>query len=201
MAQQFNLPEALGGIKDQDGYRRFKHVFIPLRDGVKICADIFIPTSSIESGVKVPVLTSLGPYGKDVNSAVFGLPKTDIYANMYKNIKPAGEDSVFEVVHPLTWVSSNSEANVNDLTLTWHSAKNLSTLSFAATLAVRVRVRVRLIRLVCGALKPLEVTQKAKVPAASSFDASTEKLISCSQTCTISSNGSACSHGTVAELP
>ncbi|KAK4498770.1 hypothetical protein PRZ48_009280 [Zasmidium cellare] len=103
MTQHFELPNASSGAKELNGCTRFKDVFIPLRDGIKICADIFLLTSSIKSGEKVPVLTSLGPYGKDSNSAVFGLPKTDIYANMYKSIKPGGEDSVFEVVHPLTW--------------------------------------------------------------------------------------------------
>ncbi len=39
-----------------------KDVWIPLRDGTKVCADIFRPESSSE---KFPVIMSLGPYLKD----------------------------------------------------------------------------------------------------------------------------------------
>jgi len=104
MSPPFTLPLAASGVADCDGYTRFKDVFIPLRDGVKICANVFLPSSSLKNGVKAPVLATVGPYGKDVPSTVFGLPKTPIYANMYKAIEPKSEDSVFEVVDPIVWV-------------------------------------------------------------------------------------------------
>jgi hypothetical protein len=105
MAEHFDLPVATSGVTDVDGYTRFKDVFVLMRDGTKLCADIFLPNSSLQNGSKAPVLASLGPYGKDINSSVFGLPRTDIYTEMYKNIEPKGEDSVFEVVDPILWVS------------------------------------------------------------------------------------------------
>ncbi|KAH7247578.1 Alpha/Beta hydrolase protein [Fusarium redolens] len=88
---------------DVDGYTRIKHEFIPMRDGVKLCADLFLPFSSSKYGEKVPVLCSMGPYGKDIHASTFGLPKTPIYAEMYKKIKPLGPDACFEQAEPLIW--------------------------------------------------------------------------------------------------
>jgi hypothetical protein len=46
----------------------------------------------------------MGPYGKDEHAATFGLPRTPIYAEMYKQISPLGSDAVFELCEPLIWV-------------------------------------------------------------------------------------------------
>jgi len=106
MSRQLELPQNTSGSTDVDGYTRFKDVFIPLRDGTKLCADVFLPFATMRDGVKAPVLASFGPYGKDIHSSKFGLPKTDIYSNMYKEVQPQGPDSVFELVDPIIWVSS-----------------------------------------------------------------------------------------------
>lgn len=86
---------------DMGGYTRIKHELIPMRDGVKLCADVFIPFSASKDGQKVPVICSLGPYGKDVHVSSFGLPQTPIYAEMDKDIKPLGPDACFELCEPL----------------------------------------------------------------------------------------------------
>ena len=95
---------------DAHGYTRVKHERIPMRDGIKLCADIFLPFSSSKNGEKVPVICSMGPYGKDIHASKFGLPKTPIYADMYKNIKPLGPDACFELCEPLIWVCPTTEA-------------------------------------------------------------------------------------------
>jgi predicted acyl esterase len=89
---------------DVEGYTRIKHEFIPMRDGVKLCADLFLPFSASKNGEKVPVICSLGPYGKDIHASTFGLPQTSIYADMYKSISPLGPDACFELGEPLIWV-------------------------------------------------------------------------------------------------
>ena len=89
---------------DVEGYTRIKHEMIAMRDGVKLCADIFLPFSASKNGAKVPVLCSMGPYGKDIHASSFGLPHTPIYANMYKHISPLGPDACFELCEPLIWV-------------------------------------------------------------------------------------------------
>ncbi|KAI8670559.1 PepX-C domain-containing protein [Fusarium keratoplasticum] len=88
---------------DVEGYTRIKNLFIPMRDGVELCADLFLPFSTSKYGQKTPVLCSLGPYGKDTHASVFGLPQTPIYAEMYKHIKPLGPDACFELCDPLIW--------------------------------------------------------------------------------------------------
>ncbi|KAF5646513.1 acyl esterase [Fusarium tjaetaba] len=88
---------------DVEGYTRIKHDIIPMRDGVRLCADVFLPFSASKNGKKVPVICSLGPYGKDVHASSFGLPQTHIYAEMYKHIKPLGPDACFELCEPLVW--------------------------------------------------------------------------------------------------
>ncbi len=98
-------PKYKTSTSDVEGYTRIKHVYIPMRDGIELCADIFLPLSSSKDGAKAPVLCSLGPYGKDIHASEFGLPKTDIYANMYKSIKPLGPDACFELPEPMLWVS------------------------------------------------------------------------------------------------
>ncbi|KAG9500600.1 hypothetical protein J7337_009082 [Fusarium musae] len=88
---------------DIGDYTRIKHELIPMRDGVKLCADVFLPFSASKDGQKVPVICSLGPYGKEVHASSFGLPQTPIYAEMYKHIKPLGPDACFELCEPLLW--------------------------------------------------------------------------------------------------
>ncbi|ENH71302.1 hypothetical protein FOC1_g10006159 [Fusarium oxysporum f. sp. cubense race 1] len=95
MAMQFERTSS-----EIEGYTRVKHELIPMRDGVKLCADVFLPFSSSKDGEKVPVICSLGPYGKDVHASSFGLPQTHIYAEMYKHIKPLGPDACFELCEP-----------------------------------------------------------------------------------------------------
>ncbi|RMJ15716.1 hypothetical protein CDV36_004632 [Fusarium kuroshium] len=86
-----------------EGYTRIKNLFIPMRDGIELCANLFLPFSASKHGQKVPVLCSLGSYGKDTHASVFGLPQTPIYAEMYKHIKPLGPDACFELCDPLIW--------------------------------------------------------------------------------------------------
>ncbi|KAL3472721.1 alpha/beta-hydrolase [Aspergillus californicus] len=88
---------------DVEGYTRVKHLYIPMRDGVELCADLFLPFSVSKDGKKAPVIFSLGPYGKDIHASMFGLPRTPIYAEMYKDIKPLGPDAVFELCEPTIW--------------------------------------------------------------------------------------------------
>ncbi|KAM0230069.1 hypothetical protein ACHAP5_011458 [Fusarium lateritium] len=98
MATQFERT-----LSDIEGYTRIKNEVIQMRDGAKLCADVFLPFSSSKEGNKIPVICSLGPYGKDVHASVFGLPQTHIYAEMYKDIKPLGPDACFELCEPLIW--------------------------------------------------------------------------------------------------
>ncbi|KAJ4328913.1 hypothetical protein N0V84_000702 [Fusarium piperis] len=88
---------------DIEGYTRIKNLLIPMRDGIELCADLFLPFSASKHEERVPVLCSLGPYGKDIHASVFGLPRTPIYAEMYKHIKPVGPDACFELCDPLIW--------------------------------------------------------------------------------------------------
>ncbi|KPM43189.1 hypothetical protein AK830_g3364 [Neonectria ditissima] len=90
-------------VEDVEGYTRIKHRYISMRDGTKLCADLFLPFSASKENKHVPVLCSLGPYGKDIHASNFGLPKTPIYAEMYKHIKPLGPDACFELCEPLVW--------------------------------------------------------------------------------------------------
>jgi hypothetical protein len=89
---------------DVAGYTRIKHIFIPMRDGINLCANLFLPFSASKDGRKVPVICSMGPYGKDIHASTFGLPQTPIYAEMYKHISPLGPDAVFELCEPTIWV-------------------------------------------------------------------------------------------------
>lgn len=95
---------------DVEGYTRIKNIYIPMRDGVELCADVFLPFSASKDGLKAPVICSLGPYCKDIHASEFGLPKTDIYANMYKSIKPLGPDASFELAEPILWVSVTAQS-------------------------------------------------------------------------------------------
>lgn len=90
---------------DREGYTRIKNVYLPMRDGVELCADVFLPFSASKHGSKVPVICSLGPYGKDVPVLEFGLPATSIYVDMCDRIKPLGPDACFELADPILWVS------------------------------------------------------------------------------------------------
>lgn len=47
-----------------------KNVRIPMRDGVHICADIYLP----EGGGKLPALLALSPYGKELQAQALTLP-------------------------------------------------------------------------------------------------------------------------------
>ena len=98
-------PKYKTSTSDVEGYTRIKNIYVSMRDGVELCADVFLPFSASKDGLKAPVLCSLGPYSKDIHASEFGLPKTDIYANMYKSIKPLGPDACFELTDPMLWVS------------------------------------------------------------------------------------------------
>ncbi|KAJ5777370.1 alpha/beta-hydrolase [Penicillium odoratum] len=88
---------------DIEGYTRIKHTYIRMRDGIELCADLFLPFAASKDGQKVPLICSMGPYGKDIHASIFGLPKTPIYADMYTNIKPLGPDACFELCEPTIW--------------------------------------------------------------------------------------------------
>ncbi|KAJ0417336.1 alpha/beta-hydrolase [Aspergillus carlsbadensis] len=88
---------------DIAGYTRTKHIPIPMRDGTRLCANLFLPFSASKDAQKVPVICSMGPYGKDIHASTFGLPKTPIYAEMYKHIGPLGPDAAFELCEPMVW--------------------------------------------------------------------------------------------------
>ncbi|RAK76708.1 CocE/NonD family hydrolase [Aspergillus fijiensis CBS 313.89] len=88
---------------DVEGYTRSKHTYIPMRDGVELCANLFLPFAASKEGKQAPVICSMGPYGKDIHASTFGLPKTPIYAEMYKHIKPLGPDAAFELCEPTIW--------------------------------------------------------------------------------------------------
>ncbi|KAH7412896.1 Alpha/Beta hydrolase protein [Cadophora sp. MPI-SDFR-AT-0126] len=85
-----------------DLYTRIKDVYITMRDGVELCVNVFLPLATSRLGAKVPVLCSLGPYGKDVPVSLLGLPKTDIYMKMMSKIEQ-GPDACFELVDPAVW--------------------------------------------------------------------------------------------------
>ncbi|RAH75508.1 alpha/beta-hydrolase [Aspergillus aculeatinus CBS 121060] len=90
-------------ISDVEGYTRTKHTYIPMRDGVELCADLFLPFAASKEGKQIPVICSMGLYGKDIHASTFGLPKTPIYAEMYKHIKTLGPDAAFELCEPTIW--------------------------------------------------------------------------------------------------
>ena len=70
-----------------------KDVWIPLRDGTKVCADIFRPENKSESASeKFPVIMSLGPYQKD--KLWVPPPDLDEKANPHMN---------WETVNPEWW--------------------------------------------------------------------------------------------------
>lgn len=86
-----------------DGYKRFKDVYIPTKDGSAICCNIYLPLR--DNFERFPVLLTLGPYGKDIHFSSFGQPETDMYSNMAKAINPLGPDACFETPDPIVWVS------------------------------------------------------------------------------------------------
>ncbi|CAI7595501.1 unnamed protein product [Penicillium viridicatum] len=100
---QNNRPKYLTTQSEVEGYTRIKHAYIPMRDGIELCADLFLPFSASQDSTKVPVICSMGPYGKDNHAATFGLPQTPIYAELYKHIKPLGPDACFELCEPTIW--------------------------------------------------------------------------------------------------
>ncbi|CAH0020304.1 unnamed protein product [Clonostachys rhizophaga] len=111
MANQ-NQPSHPTRTDDVEGYTRIKNIYIRLRDGVELCADVFLPFSASKQGAKVPAILSLGPYGKDIHVLDFGLPKTTMYIDMYKQIEPVGPDGCFELVDPILWTKEYGYALV-----------------------------------------------------------------------------------------
>ncbi|GLA66481.1 hypothetical protein AtubIFM54640_009059 [Aspergillus tubingensis] len=97
---------------DIDGYTRIKNIYIPMRDGIELCADVFLPLTASKNGEKVPVICSMGPYGKDNHASTFGLPHSPIYAEMYEHIKPLGPDACFELCDPSIWCKEYNYALV-----------------------------------------------------------------------------------------
>lgn len=85
-------------------YAVFKDVLIPLRDGARLSANIYLPVSVTKQSSPAPAIASLGPYGKDIHIDEFGLPATDMYKKMCQDVTPRGPDYCFEVVDPLVWV-------------------------------------------------------------------------------------------------
>lgn len=99
-----DLPRRQTMTKDVKGkYTKIENAFVKMRDGVELSVNIFLP-NAVSKGERVPVIASLGPYSKDIHALEFGLPKTEIYANMLRNVKPIGPDSCFELADPLIWV-------------------------------------------------------------------------------------------------
>ena len=88
----------------RDGYIRRTDIYIPTRDGSAICCNVYLPVR--DKGDKFPVLLTLGPYGKDIHFSEFGVPYTEMYANMAKDIQPLGPDACFETPDPAVWVSN-----------------------------------------------------------------------------------------------
>jgi predicted acyl esterase len=109
------------------GYTRTKNAYIPMRDGVELCADLFLPLSAAKEGKQVPVICSMGPYGKDIHASKFGLPKTPIYAEMYKHIKPLGPDAAFELCEPTIWVRGRFKYS-NQFLMKVRSVETMATL-------------------------------------------------------------------------
>lgn len=99
-------------IVRDEGYTKIKDIYIPMRDGAQLCADVFLPiTAEGGDAPRVPCLLSIGPYGKDVHALEWGLPRTDIYSKMNAKIKPLGPDACMEYADPLLWVSHGKQAN------------------------------------------------------------------------------------------
>lgn len=87
-----------------DGYTIHKDVHVPMRDGVELCVDIFLPLPASQSATRVPAICSMGPHGKDIHPLQFGQPNTSIYTDMFQKIKPLGPHACFELMDPLIWV-------------------------------------------------------------------------------------------------
>ncbi|KAI8932079.1 hypothetical protein NX059_010966 [Plenodomus lindquistii] len=94
----------------RDGYKRIHDVYIPMRDGGEICCNVYLPLRDGQR--RFPVILSMGPYGKDIHFSEFGMPKTDMYANMSKAIKPLGPDACFEMPDPIVWCKEHGYALV-----------------------------------------------------------------------------------------
>ncbi|KAF2844767.1 alpha/beta-hydrolase [Plenodomus tracheiphilus IPT5] len=94
----------------RDGYKRIQNVYIPMRDGGEICSNVYLPLRDTEE--QFPVILSMGPYGKDIHFSEYGLPDTDMYANMSKAIEPLGPDACFEMPDPVVWCKEHGYALV-----------------------------------------------------------------------------------------
>lgn len=100
-----SLPRRQTVSEDVDGlYTKIKDVYVTMRDGVELCLNIYLPFAASKDGEKVPVIASMGPYGKDIPVLEFGAPKTDIYIRMLRNVSPIGPDACFELADPMIWV-------------------------------------------------------------------------------------------------
>jgi predicted acyl esterase len=63
MATEYDYPrELIKQAEPPKGARKMGDVMIPMRDGIKLCADIYLP----EADGKYPALLSLSPYSKDI---------------------------------------------------------------------------------------------------------------------------------------
>ncbi|KAK0386807.1 hypothetical protein NLU13_6643 [Sarocladium strictum] len=69
-----------------------------MRDGVELCLNVYLPFAASKEGQKVPVIASLGPYGKDIHSLDF--------------VSPIGPDACFELADPLIWTHKHGYAIV-----------------------------------------------------------------------------------------
>ncbi|KAH7230334.1 Alpha/Beta hydrolase protein [Fusarium solani] len=100
MTPSLPLPrrETVQSVVDSS-YIKIKNAYVPMRDGAELCVDIFLPLSEI----KAPCLLSMGPYGKDIHAAEWGLPKTDLDAKMNRKIVPLGPDACMEHADPIIW--------------------------------------------------------------------------------------------------
>ena len=103
MSATLPLPRREIRCSEEPGsYFRIKDIYIPTRDGSELCADLFLPLH--KDTVRSPCLLSLTPYGKDIPALSWGLPNTDIYANMYRKIPGLGPDACYEAIDPARWV-------------------------------------------------------------------------------------------------
>jgi predicted acyl esterase len=101
MPQQILLPKRETLREVTDHYIKIKNLYIPMRDGIELCANVFLPFGATKS----PTIMSMCPYGKDTHVFDWGQPFTDIYVKMYKKLEEVGPDVTCEALDPLFWVS------------------------------------------------------------------------------------------------
>ena len=103
------VDEEMGIIFERD-------VKILMRDGTILYGNVFRP---IQEG-KYPVITSMGPYGKDKLPVKYGRDEGDISVSKY---------AAFEVVDPADWVSEGYAVVNVDSRGTWDSEGDISVFS------------------------------------------------------------------------